>query len=303
MAQQRAHAQGQRHGEQRQPEAPPVPARAVEADDEAQQVEAQRQDPEERDHRDVLAKRVRRRQQQHHRAGREQEPEPPSARRRGWRRIPGGRRGRGGFGLRGAPDPRAAPDREQHESDQSPRPCGRLLLAGEVGFDQERVSQQRQERPDVRERVEAVGRDAGMRSAEPSLQERTRRGEHQVGQAEAAEQEAEDVGRRRFLAGGLPGFGRGDGQQAERQQEQSEVDRDLCLGTEPADAEMRVRVAAEQQDLEEQHARRPDRGTAAEPRQDEARDEGLDEEEQERPPEDGQAVGEHIRRAGPRGRG
>ena len=151
-------------------------------------------------------------------------------------------------------------------------------MAGEVRFDQERVAQQRQERPDVRERVEAVGRDAGVRSAEPGLQERSRRGEHQVRQAEAAQQQAEDVGRRRFLAGGLPGFGRGDRQQAERQQEQSEVDRDLRLGTEPADAEMCVRVAAEQKDLKEQHARRPDRGTAAEPRQDEARDQGLDQE-------------------------
>jgi hypothetical protein len=51
---------------------------------------------------------------------------------------------------------------------------------------------------------------------------------------------------------------------------------------------MRVGVAREQGDLEEQEARRPHRRRAAEPRQDELADEWLDLKEQERGEEDGQ---------------
>jgi hypothetical protein len=45
--------------------------------------------------------------------------------------------------------------------------------------------------------------------------------------------------------------------------------------------------------LKEEHARCPDCGAAAEPREDETRDQRLDEEEQTSSPEDGQAKGEH----------
>jgi hypothetical protein len=54
--------------------------------------------------------------------------------------------------------------------------------------------------------------------------------------------------------------------------------------------QVRVRVPREQQRLEEQHARGPDRGAAAEPRQDQARDQRLHQEQQERRKEDGGAV-------------
>ena len=62
---------------------------------------------------------------------------------------------------------------------------------------------------------------------------------------------------------------------------------------EPAAQEMRVGVAAEQHELEEQHARRPYARRAAEPRQDVFADEGLNEEEQERPGEDRQRKWQH----------
>lgn len=56
---------------------------------------------------------------------------------------------------------------------------------------------------------------------------------------------------------------------------------------------MRVRVAAEENDLEEEHAGRPDRRHAAEPRQDVLADDRLDLKEEKRPEEDRDGEEEH----------
>src|SRR6202162_1454080 len=56
---------------------------------------------------------------------------------------------------------------------------------------------------------------------------------------------------------------------------------------------MRVRVAAEENDLEEEHAGRPDRRHAAEPRQDVLADDRLDLKEEKRPEEDRNGEEEH----------
>ena len=130
----------QQDGEQREPEGPMIPARAVEADDERKQIEAQRQDPEERHYGDVLAELVGDREEQHDAAGGQGEPQqlPP-------------RRG-GGFDLRslgrcavrrgGFPDLEAAPRRESGIDRQTPRPTVGLRLAAQLGFEVERVDQQ-----------------------------------------------------------------------------------------------------------------------------------------------------------------
>src|SRR5215472_1405525 len=61
----------------------------------------------------------------------------------------------------------------------------------------------------------------------------------------------------------------------------------------PADDAVGVEIAREQQELEEEHAGRPDRRRAAEPGKDVFADERLNLEEKKRSEKDRQRVGEH----------
>jgi hypothetical protein len=63
-----------RHGAQRHPEAAPIPAIAVESEDEAEQVDDHRRDPEQRRRKDVLTEMVGNRQERHRRRRRQGEP-------------------------------------------------------------------------------------------------------------------------------------------------------------------------------------------------------------------------------------
>src|ERR1035437_5884801 len=69
----------------------------------------------------------------------------------------------------------------------------------------------------------------------------------------------------------------------------------LAARLEPARSEMRIRVAAQQQHLEEQHAGGPNPGAAAEPRQDILADKWLNLEQQEGPGKNGQRMDSHSR--------
>ena len=76
------------------------------------------------------------------------------------------------------------------------------------------------------------------------------------------------------------------------------MEKQLAPGREPAVAGVGVGVAAEEEDLEEEHAGGPDFGAAAVPREDEAGDEGFDEEEEERAGKDGQPEEKHSQDVG-----
>ena len=274
-------------GRQRRPPEPAaIPAGAVETDDEGHQVKPQRQHPKERHHGDILAQLVGDREQQHDAAGREREPKQ-AVRPRGGRRRRGVGGRRGGRRVATQPDGASAQRGQQSIGDEPGGPHERLRLAGQVRFDGERVGEEREQRADVGQGVEAVGRDAWVAAAEPGLEQRAGGRQHEVGQADAGEEQPKDVAGRLRVADGFPVFAGRDGQETDREDEQGEVQEHLLARTEPSDAAVGVGVAREEHHLEEQHARRPHGRSAAEPRQDEARDERLDEEEQERAPEDG----------------
>jgi hypothetical protein len=74
----------------------------------------------------------------------------------------------------------------------------------------------------------------------------------------------------------FPGLGGRDRQGGEGRRDQHQVDDRLRARPEMPAHEMGVRIAAQQQHLEEKHAGRPDAGTAAEPGQDVLADQGLD---------------------------
>ena len=65
----------ERHRQKLQIRIAPVPAAAFETQDKREQVNAQRQHPQERDRRHVLRKMIGGRQQQHRSAGRQRDPE------------------------------------------------------------------------------------------------------------------------------------------------------------------------------------------------------------------------------------
>ena len=132
-----------------------------------------------------------------------------------------------------------------------------------------------------------------MTAAEPCLQEWAGGREYEVGQANAGQQKPEDVAGRLGVAHGLPLFTGSDRQEADCEGQQGQMEEHLLPWTEPRDAAVGVGVAREEHHLKEEHASRPDGGSATEPRQNEPRDERLDEEEQERAPEDGKAEGKH----------
>ena len=191
------------------------------------------------------------------------------------------------------PDLVAAPAREAGVQGEADRPPVGLGLTGELRFEDERVDQQREEGADVGKGVETIRRNTWVGLAEPGLEERASGGKHEVGQAEAGEEQDQDVSGRVGAVSRLPLVAWRDWQQRHCERQEAEVRDDLTPRRQAADAEVRVGVAAEEEHLKEEHARRPDRGAAAEPREDEARNQRLDEEEQAGSPEDGQAEGEH----------
>ena len=204
----RHHAERRR--DHRQEDVALVPAGAVEAQDEREEVERQRDDPQERHRRDVLRDVVRDRQQQDRSGGGQRDPQSLACERRRnvvvrhrGRRRGSARRGRSGPGGRAqAREPRrGAQTDEQHVAH---RPTPRLRTRHDPGLEQERVADQREHRGEIRQREEAVRAAAGEASREPRLHQRARRREQEVGQADGRGQHAEDQPRGVLGADRLP---------------------------------------------------------------------------------------------------
>ena len=137
----RHHAE--RRGGHRQEDVAPVPARAVEAEDERQQVERQRHDPQQRHRRDVLRDVVRHREQQQ-RAGRgERAPEHLARDRRrrlddaahSQRRVAGADSGRGRRAQAREARPRCRARRRARSRPTSPTPARASRSTARAGTD------------------------------------------------------------------------------------------------------------------------------------------------------------------------
>ena len=191
------------------------------------------------------------------------------------------------------PDAEGAKTTEEDEEAEADGPHHGLLLAGEPDLEEDWVAEEREERADVGEGVEAVGGDAGVGDAEPLLHERSGGGEDEVRQADRDGEEEEDLPR--GIAGdvGFPAVVGGDRQEREGEEQEAEVEGGLTAGLQERRGKVGVGVAAEEQGLEKQEAGGPDAGAPAEPRENVFADEGLDLEEEESTGENAEGEGEH----------
>jgi len=294
----RHHAE--RRGDHRHDQVALVPAGAVEAQDERQEVERQRQDPQQRHGGDVLRDVVRDREQQDRAGGRERDPQRLPRERR--RRLVGGvLPASGRLGRRSARRAQARDARRRGEHDErhvADRPAPGLRARGHPGLEQERIADEREHRGEVRQREEPVGATAGEMAREPGLHERARRREQEIRQPDRRDEHAEDQPQRVLVAGGLPVRGGHDRQQRDARDEQRDVQPEPVAGRRAADHPVRVRVPREQRGLEEDEAGRPYRRRSAEPRQDLLRHHRLHEEQQEGAREDRDGVERHDRGGG-----
>ena len=121
--------------------------------------------------------------------------------------------------------------------------------------------------PGIREREKAIGHGAAVGARIPGLQERAGGGEQEIRESDGGGEEAENAEEGVVAAGGLPADGGNDGEDGETDQEQADVEEDLAfhgLLIQPVGPG----VAAEEGELEEEHATGPDGRGATEPGED-----------------------------------
>jgi hypothetical protein len=257
----------------------------LEGEDEGDEVERERRKPQQRDRRDVLREVVGHRQQHRRACRRQREPVQVIA--------AGGRQGIRDRSRRRAALAAAAPGQPrtaQREQRKQPRPSRHLLAVGEPRLNEQRIADERDERSDVREGEQAIRIRPGALAREPRLHQRAGGRQQQVRQPHRHREQQQDRGDRLVVALRLPRLRGRDRQRGRGGGEQRDVQDRLRPWREPRVGPMRVGVAREQQRLEEQHAGRPHRRAAAEPRQDQARDERLHQEQQERRQRDDRGV-------------
>ena len=190
-----------------------------------------------------------------------------------------------------------ARERGQGIDDVTGGPPASLLEHVQVRLDQPGIRHQACQRPQVRQRVEPVGRAIRIAIGIPALQQRTGAGQEHEGQADRASQQQEDLRDGRRVRMRLPAIARRDrgrpGRRTPREQHQDDRDeravaQRLCAARQRGDR-VGIGVAGQEQHLEDHEAGRPHRRRSAEPRQDQLGEQELDLEEQAGAEPDGQA--------------
>ena len=246
---------------------------------EGEQIERERQHPQERRGRDIGRDVGGHRD---HEAGRDRGEHDPRE-----TVAPCGARRSDGAHL-GRPAPRAAISRRRRPAARSAgkadRPDPGLSAQGQQRLDRERIGEQRRERAEVRGGIEHV-RVARLRVAaggEPALQQRRarrQRGERQADRGrEQADQPQPDAARRRRAKPCAMPIGRVSAASGKH----AEMDQRALPDLERAREQMRIGIADQQRGLEEHHRDRPHRGRAAEPRQHHLGEHRLHGEQQQR---------------------
>ncbi len=283
------------HLQAQQPARGPLRA-AGEGDDEGDQIELERQHPEEWGRRHLGGDAGGHPEQQARRRSGQKQPGQSIAprRRRPLRRRDGGMRARR---RRASPRPQGRAGEQQAENRIGEAPDLRLGFQAERGFDQRGIGGERQHAAEVTGHVKAIGIAPALSGpGEPCLQQRRggrqRRERRTHGQAEHAEQPQ----RRR------PGRGRAEGLRHPQRQGQggqrqhAEMDRRLPADRADPLQQMRIGVAHEQCRLEEGQGGVPHRGRPPEQGQQQLADQWLDQEDQAR-------TGKHRRGEQPVGQG
>ena len=294
---------GQGHGQQG--DGPPgevdQPSRgAAEGEHEAEQVQGQGHDPQQRDGGDVGAQVPGHPEQEQ--AGDEAEADQAQAQpaSQGGRRRPGVDGTDAGAGP-AAEGPRAGPG-EQDEGQVPDAPEPALGRGRQVGLEEQGVGQQGQETADVAGGVQEVrvGGVAVPTEREPALEGRAGRGEGQEGQADGDGEDQQGPQSRGGALGQAPTGRHGQGQGQHRDGHEHDVDGDLAP-PEPAGAQVGDAVAEEEGGLEEHHGGVPDVRGAPQSRGQELGDEGLDQEQQGGADEAGEGEQEDEASAGGHG--
>ena len=271
---------------------PAVPGGVVEGDDECHQVDPQRQHPQQRYGRHVLAQPGRRRHQEHRRDRRECHPEHAVAGLFVFEPgvdspVPGLRTASAG------PHPRGTGHAGRGEAGQADRPGTGLGRTRQPRLDHRRVGEEGEERPGIGEGIEPVGRQARVDQAEPPLEERSGGREDDKRQADRCREEEEDRGDGVIAGAGAPAFPRGDGEEGEGQRETDAMDQRLPPRRQPCREEVGIGIARQQHPLEEEEAGCPDAGTTAIPGENVLPDQRLPDEEEEGPGENRQRERQH----------
>ena len=260
-----------------------VPSLMLECNDERGQIKRQRHHPKKRRHRNFLRHLVRR-CQQHDRPSRgETQPHENVECRRCRPSDSEVAHSRSSRATRGhchrSP---GTPNAQKHKKPVGHRPRPNLTPERKCRFDDKRIGQQSQQRTCVRKRIQPIGRVIRIGQAEPMLHQGRRRRKKKVRYAYIRQEQPKDERGRLNNIRTLPErrLGR-DRQKQQRNQQDGDVDAAAGRPREACADEVSISVTAEQDDLEEQHAGRPDRRTAAEPWQDDLGDERLNLKEQE----------------------
>ncbi|TLD45373.1 MAG: hypothetical protein FAZ92_02369 [Accumulibacter sp.] len=264
----------------------------IEAENEAQQVDAQRHHPQERHRRDVLRQVTGQRQQEDRGRHRQADPQQALAQRRPRHGL---RTGRAAFEFAGDALPRlpGAGEAGDHEEDVADRPGVCLLHDDKERFDEHRIGEQREHRRQVRQRVEAIRHQAVERPRIPRLHQRPGGRQQQVRHADGGSEDDEHIPRRAGEGGVLPGRIGDHRQRRQTEQQQHAVHDVLPARRKPLVQQVHVEVAEQQRRLKEDHAGGPHRRRTAEPRQDHLGDDRLDLEEEKGRKEDRHGEADH----------
>src|SRR5260221_7081467 len=248
----------------------------VEGEDEGDEVERERQHPEEWHARDVLGDVVGDCQQHHRAHRRKREPQQLILQ---WNWAPSAHCLGALRGAIGRHESHRTADPGEAAVDERPAPAELSQVEGRL--EQQREAEQREERGEVRKREQAIRHHALEATPVPRLEERRRRREQEIGQPDRRAQEKQDAQDRLFVALRLPAARRDDRQAGERNGEQRHMQVGLAARPEPR-RPVGVGIAGEKHALEEDEAGGPDHPRAAEPRQDLLGDDRLHQEQQER---------------------
>ena len=255
------------------------PRPAAEGEDEGQQVDRERQHPEQR-HRGQVGgdvggdpeEQARRHEGEHDPVNSPRPPRAPLGRGRRALRLRDSGRG-GGRGLPPEGQRAERDENGQRRVAQAPErglgEPGRSLQV-QVRLHQGGIAQEGQHAAQVAGRVEKVGiaRGGVPGVGEPPLEQRGGGAHHQEGQAHRQREDREDVQHRVGLAAAQQARAHRERQDREGQRESDEVDEDLARGPDAGGEGVRVGVSAEERGLEEHHAGAPHRRGAAQERED-----------------------------------
>jgi hypothetical protein len=183
---------------------PIVVARRIEAEDETQQIDAERQHPQEGYRRHILRQMAGHRQQEDR--GGHRQADPQQALVPAWGGAVVALAGRRLFAFARCSLPRlpGAAETGQDEQDVGGRPGPGLFEYRKIGLDEHRITQQGDHRCQIRERIQSIGHQARERAGIPRLHQRSGGRQQEVRHAHRRGENDEHVPGGVFESGLLP---------------------------------------------------------------------------------------------------